>query len=328
MFDTHEKPKEIPKPERSQEDIDESNAILGSMYDFAPTQEIDTSESPDGLDIAPARPVDSERIEGAMSLEARVLIGDTRSERQQDLRGHLVHETNGDDPYVRAHDDDVRRQTQQVKDLIDSFGIDDVREENIEARKVALDVENSLEGRPTTENGHMSTEDMNTVRRTAVAAEVLESLQDGNAEVLNRLDDSTAARVIAYQQGVSEHGGASQTSNDDLEYLGRKIEESAAKPDSGEMIRYVDEDGRVHQVEKNNHDRNLAATWMDGNWNSGTEMDHATRDQVYYYLEIAREQVNFDDPKERERVMSKVAHMIANGRHDSDRTKMSVGSDW
>ncbi len=334
MYDSHEKLEQKPKPERTATDIEESNALLGELYNFAPPQEQaevsndETEGAVDGMDVAPSRPTDSRKIEGAMSLDARNQLGETRSERQQDLRGYQVSETNGDSPHVRAHDEDVRRQTQEVKNIIDGLGIDTVGEAGIEARKIAQEVQNTIDGKPATDNGHMTTKDMNTVRRTAIATEVLEDAAKGNTEVFNRLDNSTAQRVISWQGGAQERGGADQMSNNDLEYLGKKVEEGEASGDSGETVSFLGEDGQIHRVEKNNHDRTLAEDWMNGNWSKGGHIDHATRDQVYGYLETVRERVNMNDPHERQKVTSKIAHMIANARYDSDRKKMEVGDEW
>lgn len=324
MFDTHETLEQKPKPERTHEDIAESNRLLGEIYNFSSTQETDDEvqeTAPDGMDIAPARPTDMSKVEGAMSYDARNQIGENRSERHQELRGYLVDTTNGDSPQTHAHDEDVRDQTEAVRSLIDSLGGEHVDEASVEARKIAQDIENTVDGKVPTENGHMTTGDMNTVRRTAIATEVLQGIQDGNTEMLNRLDDSTARRVISYEQSINEHGGADQVANNDLEYLGRKIEEGEVSEGSGEMVSFVGEDGQIHQVEKSNRARSLADAWMNGNWNEGKDVDHATRDKVYYYLETARERENLDDPDVRQKVMSKIAQMITMDQHDSDREK-------
>lgn len=322
MFDTHEKLEHKSKPERTESDIAESNVILGELYNFTLSQEQhDEAEkgAPDGMDVTPTRQTEVVRVEGALSYDTRNQLGTSHSERQQELRGRLVETTNGDDPYVRAHDDDIRQQTKEVQDLIDSLGGEQVDEANIEARKMAQDIENSTKGKTQTENGHMTTGDMNTVRRTALATEVLQDIQEGNLEVLNRLDDSTARRVVSYQQSVSEHGGADQVANDEIEYLGRKIEEGEASEESGEMVSFVGEDGQIHQVEKSNRARSLAESWMNGNWNEGKDVDHATRDKVYYYLETVREREDLDDPDVRQKVMSEIARTITMDQHDSDR---------
>ena len=54
-------------------------------------------------------------------------------------------------------------------------------------------------------------------------------------------------------------------------------------------------------------------------WNEGSDIDHATRDKAFYYLETARERENLNDPEVRQRVIARVEQMVTRDQHDSDR---------
>ena len=128
MFDTHETLDITPRPERTEQEIAESNALLNRLYDFDrgeaelagdskvdlaghedsfAQREAETDEPVDGLDVAPARRTDIRAVEGALDADTRGALGDTRSERQRELREVVVDKTSGDSPLTRAHDADV-----------------------------------------------------------------------------------------------------------------------------------------------------------------------------------------------------------------------------
>lgn len=332
MFDTttperieNKKPQyEYSDDELAQRDASYNESLYGSTeqpHDFDAWEEeltdIDTETEP-GVTDRNRGGIDIVSIDGAIA--DKTALGQNSDERRQHIAE--AHDTlhNNDSLMQRQFNEQVSAVAAQIETNFAVSGMETPDTNDIAERLEGEMIQDVLDGDdPHDMNSNVNTDNLNEARRAVEAAYTLEQIEEGETEILNRLDGSTVGKVIEYQQGVREKGGAEQVSNEDLALLGKKIEQGAATEDASETVSYIGEDGQVHQVEKNNRARNLAEAWIGGNWNEGGDVDHATRDKVYYYLETARERENLQDPEVRNRVMSKIAHMITNEAHDSDR---------
>lgn len=337
MFDTatperieNKKPQyEYSDDELAQRDASYNESLYGSVeqqHDFdaweAELTDVDAKAEP-GVTDRNRGGIDIVAIDG--SIADKTALGQKSDERRQHIAE--AHDTlhNNDSLMQRQFNEQVGIVATQIETIFAVSGMETPDTNDIAERLEGEMIQDTLDGdNPNGMNSNVNTDNLNEARRAVEAAYTLEQVEDGETEILTRLDDSTAGKVIEYQQGVREKGAAEQVSNEGLALLGKKIEQGAAATDAGETVSYIGEDGQVHQVEKNNRARNLAEAWIDGNWNEGGDVDHTTRDKVYYYLETAHERENLQDPEVRDRVMSKIAHMITNEAHDSDREKATV----
>ena len=327
MFDSHETLKELENPERSEADIAESNAMLNNIYNFDTAMHQNDFDawkaelgggddlSDPGVTDRNRNGVDVSSIDTAVA--DRTNLGQNTAERRQHIAE--AHDTlhNNDSLEQRHFNEQVEDIASDVERNIGELGGGTVERNDIAARLEGEMIQDTLDGDdPEGANSNINTDDLNEARRAVEAAFVLEELQEGNVEQLNRMNNSTAEKVVAYEQNISENGPAS---NEKLARLGKQIEQGVVAGDTGETVHYVGQDGELHKVEKNNRARSVAESWIDGNWNEGSDIDHATRDKAFYYLETARERENLNDPEVRQRVIARVEQMVTRDQHDSDR---------
>lgn len=326
MLDSHEKQKQLEQPERSEADIAESNAILNSIYNFGSEPQVDfdtweaelsggDGETDSGVTDRNRSGIDISSIDSAIA--DRTELGQNTAERQQHIAEAYDALHNNDSVEQRQFNEYVGEVASAVDHNIGELGGDGVDRKDVATRLEGEMIQDALDGDdPQGANSNINTDDLNEARRAIEAAYAIEELQEGNTEQLNRMNKSAADKVVAYTQNVSESGPAD---NEKLARLGKEIEQGVVADNSGETVSYIGEDGQLHQVEKNNRARGLAESWMNNNWNEGSDIDHATRDKAFYYLETAREREDLNDPQVRQRVVARIEQMIVNGQHDSDR---------
>lgn len=348
MFATTPEREETQKPryEYTDRELAERDAVYNdSLYDFARgEQELaegteldaapqggvfdqwkaelaspDTETDPNALDRNRGG-IDISHIDNAVA-DRTALGGATGVRRQHIAEAHDALRGN-DSLAQRQFNEQVTGVASDITENIGELGGEGVDTTEIAERLEGEMIQDALDGDdPSGDTTNINTDDLNEARRAVEAAYTLEQIEEGNTEVLNRLSDSTAEDTLKYEQDVHENGGADQMNNEYLARLGQKIEQGSASDNSGEMVSYIGEDGQIHRVEKGNRARSLAESWMNGDWNEGRDVDHATRDKVFYYLETVRERENLNDPTVRRKVISEIAHTITIDAHDSDREK-------